>query len=242
LIDELDARNIDNVSRTASYLELYAQCRLPWLLMAHLVSRNAGYLMSDLARTRDHPKTLPSAQPMILQTFHMLERANWLIFWDAWHHVNCHLLGREQTRASPFMREAWKRYEASHDETALVYDLVQNEQTLIEHRVVHAPELMFARLLISMTELMGKDAPLHFPGADVQIRVGWFSSLDKRIEAGRRIFDEVVCDQRDALFQWCCAHPHTGSRAVYGGRAGVTVREGWPVSDVEARFPGIHAI
>ena len=51
-LDELDERNTDNVSRTESYLALYQALRadgveLPWILMAHLVSRNAGYLMSD---------------------------------------------------------------------------------------------------------------------------------------------------------------------------------------------------
>jgi len=53
MLSERDARNRDNVSRTTSYLELYAFARergieLPWVLMAHLVSRNAGYLMTDL--------------------------------------------------------------------------------------------------------------------------------------------------------------------------------------------------
>ena len=47
MLSERDARNRDNISRTTSYLELYAFARergieLPWVLMAHLVSRNAG--------------------------------------------------------------------------------------------------------------------------------------------------------------------------------------------------------
>jgi hypothetical protein len=98
LLAELDGRNSDNVARTESYLELYALTRahppdLPWLLMAHLVSRNAGYLMTEAARTLDRGDSALSPHA-VRELFLFLERANYLIFFDAWHHVLHHLLGR----------------------------------------------------------------------------------------------------------------------------------------------------
>ncbi len=258
---ELSARNLDNVARTDSYLELYAWTRdhppdLPWVLMAHLVSRNAGYLMGDVRRALDDPRTLASARPMLSNLFGLLERSNFLIFWDAWHHLLHHLLGRTRelspARTSAFVRGAWQRYEARRGagdrvdatvERQLVLDLVTNEQTLIEHHSVHHPDYSAGRLAVGLMELLGRERSLHFPGLETDIRVGWFSNLTRRIDVGRQIFDEVIADrrQRDALYRWCLTHPHTGSRAVYGGRDGPTVREAWPLATVRATLPGVHA-
>jgi hypothetical protein len=244
-LDELDLRNRDNVSRTDAYLEMYTHLReggidLPWVLMAHLVSRNAGYLMSDLARTLD-PAFADAGESLFL----LLERANWLIFVDAWHHLCSHLLGRplESPRVPRFMIDAWAR-SASSSERELVIDLVHNEQHLIEHRAVHHPHLAPGARLLGLIEASGREKPLHFAIPDAPaITVGGFASLERRIDTGRRIYDLVLAaqDKRDALWTWARAHPHTGSRAVYGGRPGPTVREAWPVERVRAMWDGVHA-
>ena len=250
-LGELEARNQDNVSRTAAYLELYSHLRdrgvdLPWVLMAHLVSRNAGYLMSDLARQR---ATLPAITGAIDRLFLLLERANWLIFHDAWWHLGHHLLGRTAELTGPrtprFMIEAWRRHEADPtDERGLVLDLVHNEQHLIEHRAVHHPHLAEGARLLAMIEASGREKPLQFPIPDAPaITVGGFADVARRIDTGRRIYDEVLADRgrRDALHAWARAHPHTGSRAVYGGKPGPTVRDAWPVAAVRAMWDGVHA-
>ena len=114
LLGEIDERNRDNVARTASYLELYAITRnegreLPWLFMAHLVSRNAGYLMSDLARAIDRDDGVFSREALE-EMFAFLERANFLIFHDAWRHMIVHLLGGAHDERTPrYMREAYAR-------------------------------------------------------------------------------------------------------------------------------------
>ncbi|MCA9676337.1 MAG: DUF2515 family protein [Kofleriaceae bacterium] len=262
---ELDHRNRDNVARTASYLELYAWsrdagCELPWVFMAHLVSRNAGYLMTDLARTLGRADLDAGLGDAMRNLFLLLERANWLIFWDAWHHTLLHLAGRTDQLAAPrtpvFMIDAWRRFEADAAaaggavdaalERRLVVELVHNEQHLIEHRVVHHPHLAPGRRLLDMVELSGREKPLHFPPVTAaplpEIRVGGFAQLPRRLAAGARIFDEVLADRgrRDALFAWATAHPHTGSRAVYGGKPGPTLREAWPVDAVAAMWDGLH--
>jgi hypothetical protein len=247
-LSELDERNRDNVARTESYLELYTYTRthgpeLPWLLMAHLVSRNAGYFMTDLRRVVDDRRTHPDARPIFENLFHLLERANFLIFWDAWHHVLSHMLGRPfGARTAQFMQKAWARFDRDPTERRLALDLVHNEQHYIEHRAAHHPRFAAGLVAVIGLELTRRDQPLHFPCVDVDIRVGRFRDLGCRIEAGRRIFDEVVADraQRDAIFRWCDAHPHTGARSVIGGKRTTTLREAWPVAEVRARFSGVH--
>jgi hypothetical protein len=260
-LSELDARNLDNVSRTHSYLELYDYTRahgpeLPWLLMAHLVSRNAGYTMTDLARALDDERT-PREGPIrdsIFNFMEMFERANYLIFYDAWFHVLHHLLGRSAAlpdgRTPQFVRAAWVRYEAAAQagvdaalERALVLDLVHNEQHFIEHRVVHHPRHAAGLQALTMMELAGREKPLVFPVGEAQIRVGKFADLNRRIEVGGIIFDEILAarKQRDAAWDWAMQHPHTGARSVYGGRGDRTLREAWPVARVRALFEGVHA-
>ncbi|HTJ45889.1 MAG TPA: DUF2515 family protein [Kofleriaceae bacterium] len=243
-LDELDVRNEDNVSRTAAYLELYTHLRaqdldLPWVLMAHLVSRNAGYLMSDLARQVERMPLMKSA---IENLFALLERANWLIFHDAWWHLGCHLLGRplERPRVPEFMIEAWARRSSERE---LVLDLVHNEQHLIEHRAVHHPDLAEGARLLAMIEQSGREKPLVFPIPDApSISVGGFADLSKRIDTGRRIYDQVLADRdrRDALWAWARAHPHTGSREVYGGKPGPTIRAAWPPARARSIWAGVH--
>jgi hypothetical protein len=259
---ELEERNCDNVGRTESYLELYAWTRahppeLPWLFMAHLVSRNAGYMMTEIA-TRLPESPDPSFTRMAENLFLLLERGNFLIFHDAWHHVTRWLEGGASALTSPrtptFMIEAWARYAravveqgaTTAVERALVLDLVHNEQHFIENRVVHHADFVPGAGLLAMIEASGREKPLVFPVPEgeprSEIRVGEFASRARRIATGQRIFDEVVADRarRDAMFAWATAHPHTGSRGVYGGRPGPGVREVWPLDRVRSLSASIH--
>lgn len=136
------------------------------------------------------------------------------------------------------------RHSRAPDERQLVLDLVHNEQNLIERRVVHHPDLAPGARLIDLIERSGREQPLHFALDDAPaITVGGFASLERRIATGRRIFDKVLADrgQREALFAWASAHPHTGSRAVYGGKPGPTVREAWPIDAVRTMWTGLFA-
>ena len=259
LLADLAARNEDNVSRTESYLELYAFTRehppdLPWVLIAHLVSRNAGYMMTALAGglARGDALFTPEALETLLV---FLERANYLIFHDAWWHVLHHLLGRSCELAVPRVArfvatECWPRYELGlrrdgptpELERQLVRDLVTNEQHFIERRVVHNPRFLAARAIVGFLESVGRDAPLVLPCTDAQIRVGRFADVGCRIDAGWRILDQVLHDRarRDEIYAWARAHPHTGARAVYGGRNGQTLRDAWPPDRIRELWGGVH--
>lgn len=256
-VDDIAERNRDNVTRTASYLELYAWTRengpdLPWVLMAHLVSRNTGYFLCELAqRSEDRRKKGDdaSADAMISLAL-LLERGNHVIFNDAWRHVIAHLRRREglpplpDTGTTRFMESAWARFEREGGERHIVLDLVHNEQNVIERRVVHNERFAPGLRVLQFIEMSGRERPLHFPNVSdpmPEIRVGGFAELAKRIAAGRRIFDEVVGPHRDALFAWATEHPHTGSRAVTGGPAEPTIRDAWPVHRFVEADADIHA-
>ncbi len=259
LLAELDARNLDNVTRTESYLELYAYTAthppdLPWVLMAHLVSRNGGYLMSDVAESLRRDDGV-FAKEALEELFLFLERANYLIFLDAWWHVIHHLLGRSAALRVPrvprFVTECWPRYEARvradgplpDVEKSLVFDLVTNEQNFIERRVVHHPLFSRARAIVGFIEGIDREAPLVLPCTDQRIKVAGFAQLRRRISTGWRIFDEVLADRekRREIYDWARAHPHTGSRSVCGGKPTMALRDAWPVSRVNAMWDGIHA-
>ena len=247
LLQELPIRNRDNVARTESYLELYAYTvanppDLPWLLMAHLVSRNAGYWMSDLAaRIERKPEEASGLENLFL----LLERANFLIFHDAWYHVLHHLMRRalDFDRVPRFMREAWARHATDPSrERELVLDLVTNEQNYIEHRVVHAPRFEVGMMMIGLIEASGKERPIRFPYSTAEIRVGGFAQLQRRILTGQRIFDEVLADRerRRRIFEWASERPHTGDRAVAGEKPSPPIRSVWTLERVTSLAPTIH--
>jgi hypothetical protein len=248
---EADTRNVDNVARTESYLELYAFARargveLPWLLMAHLVSRHAGVLMTDVAFDEGFSVFVPEART---EVFLLLERANFLIFHDAWRHVLAHLMGTTAALGPPipvFMRRAWRAHEAARASDApaellerkLVHDLVTNEQNLIGAHVLGRPRFARALAIVGFFEAMRRDRAVASPVAGRPVKVGGFALLDRRIDAGMRIFAEALARRgdREALLAWALAHPHTGL-----GQNGVTLREAWPVERVRAAWPEVHA-
>ena len=252
LLAEKPDRNRDNVARTASYLELYALARangaeLPWLLMAHLVSRHAGYLMTDVAAQIGAGSFFK--REALEELFSFLERANFLIFDDAWHHVLCHLMRAPKgERTARFMRDAWHRYEtepsSAASERRLLLDLVMNEQSYIERRVAHNARFARPLAMVGFFEAIGREARVALPLTDARIKVGGFARLERRVETGRRIFDEVLADasRREAIFAWALAHPHTGSRTVIDSRVqSLTLRDEWPVERVRDLWSEIHA-
>lgn len=85
--------NRNNLSRTAYYLNFWRRNPdIPWALIAHLVSRNAGYQMTDLERfyqwkVRSSVLSPPTildvlAPAQIIALFAFLETGNFLIFRD----------------------------------------------------------------------------------------------------------------------------------------------------------------
>jgi hypothetical protein len=117
------------------YPEIY------WSFLAHKVSRNAGWNMTDLKGDLLTRLLNEKEQKNI---FGFLERANWLIFQDAYPQL---LLYKEsknrgknlfyllpQFGVSTFMVMAWNQFWEDKDSRTLSMNLIINEQHYIEDR------------------------------------------------------------------------------------------------------------
>lgn len=75
---EIEIANMDNISRTQSYQDYYVRnSEIRWAFLASMVSRNAGWNMTDL-KGRYYATVLP--QTVKKHLFLTYEEANWIIF------------------------------------------------------------------------------------------------------------------------------------------------------------------
>jgi hypothetical protein len=136
--------NQNNVTRTEAYRQIYFRHpELHWAFLAHMVSRNGGWNMTDLKGELlsrlmgDRERT---------EFFLFLERCNSLIFQDAYPQL---LLYEESMQrntnlskllpeffVSNFMKPFWDDFWLRKDPAMLTLALIVNEQNYIEGRVV----------------------------------------------------------------------------------------------------------
>lgn len=159
---ERDRANRNNVTRTAAYVRFYLQFpEIHWALLAHMVSRNGGWNMTDLHG--DLSGAFLTAQQRF-NFYRLLERCNALIFYDAYPQLLLYAKSMEHQRSyfhllpyfqvSPFMHPIWESFwsvsrlqregveEAGGAEAArtassvLTVALIINEQNVIETNVL----------------------------------------------------------------------------------------------------------
>ncbi|MBQ4901939.1 DUF2515 family protein [Paenibacillus sp. Marseille-P2973] len=135
-----------NITRTEAYLACYqAYPELHWAFLAHMVSRNAGWNMTDLrGRLAD---LLDESEKKAYYRF--LERSNALIFQDAYPQLLLYIKSRElgssrfhllpYFHVSEFMRPFWERFWIDRGSALLTVGLIINEQNYIEKRVIRHP-------------------------------------------------------------------------------------------------------
>jgi len=149
--------NQNNVTRTQAYWNIYQECpELHWALLAHMVSRNGGWSMTDL-----QGEWLPKLLPADIRDaqFEMLETCNALIFRDAYPQLKLYVESRRSGMplfrllptfgVSAFMLPVWERFWACRGEkngarlgeaaALLTVALIVNEQHVIEEPVVQNP-------------------------------------------------------------------------------------------------------
>lgn len=138
---------ISNITRTKAYLDIYHACpELHWAFLAHMVSRNAGYNMTDLRGSRSAELI---EEENIRWCYRFLERSNALIFQDAYPQLLLYLRSRElgssqfhllpYFHVSEFMRPFWDQFWIDRGSALLTVGLIINEQNYIEKRVVQNP-------------------------------------------------------------------------------------------------------
>ncbi|MCJ8013961.1 DUF2515 domain-containing protein [Paenibacillus sp. KQZ6P-2] len=136
--------NRSNITRTEAYYDCYREFpELHWSFLAHMVSRNAGWNMTDLKGGLLSDVVSGQLQEDMYQ---MLERSNALIFLDAYPqlllYIHSRKLGRSlfhllpEFRVSAFMRPFWERFWIERDSALLAVGLIINEQNYIEGRVI----------------------------------------------------------------------------------------------------------
>lgn len=228
------ASNADNLDRTSAYLTFFHKHpEVHWSLLAHLVSRNAGWSMTDL-----RGELLLQLLPAKVQHdyFAFLERGNWLIFQDAYPQLLLyeeslkrqtnlfHLL--PELEVSVFMQAVWNHFWKTGDSKLLSIGLIVNEQhylqthmmgdeayqtTVVKTLPFALQEVLRLNLILFPYRAAGQeDGALRLAGEPVF----HFASLAERIELGKRLYSLLFCDNeiKEGAIAWASHKPHTGSR------------------------------
>lgn len=221
--------NKDNITRTNSYLryfQLYPEIK--WSFLASNVSRNAGWNMCDL-ESKWYQKVLDPKQRKYL--FLTYEKANWLIFQDAYPQLLLYHYSTEYMRpmfhllrffyVSSFMEREWHRFWETNDGERLLTCLIINEQNVIQNPVISHPvykKYVFSSLRYYMQQFFRFNVVL-FPTCSGELygsSVNKFTKVTKRIELGKRLANILFQPTLfDYFYDFAIQTPHTGSRYDY---------------------------
>jgi len=227
--------NRNNVTRTYAYHRIYTRHpELHWALLAHMVSRNTGWNMTDLKGDLV-PRLLEWRRSEAL--YQMLERANALIFQDAYPQLLLYQEGKRRGRGltfllerlsvSSFMPPLWDDFAETGDPVPLAIGLIINEQNYIQGRVVENPFFLkevLERPFFHMDSLLHvNQILLPYLAPDTgKIRLAGltledFPDLHERIRFGRKLYALLfdVPAVREGCRRFADQVPHTGSRADY---------------------------
>lgn len=228
--------NRNNITRTTAYARMYhTHPELHWALLAHLVSRNGGWSMTDL-----QGGLLPAIQDgeYRIWTYRTLERCNALIFHDAYPQLMLYAMSRNYGKSffhllpyfdvSSFMMPFWESFWVQPNSPLLTIALIINEQHVIEGRVVQN-EIYRKHVLdrkdfalhgwLQMNQVLFPAGipDLHSPIPLYGLTLERFDSIKERIGFGKQLYT-LLFDRPDILAEvtrYIQAVPHTGSRVDY---------------------------
>ncbi|MGG3913739.1 DUF2515 family protein [Rossellomorea vietnamensis] len=231
MIIKVKKGNVNNLTRTSSYLDLFKKHpELHWSFLAHMVSRNAGYHMTDIQNDLLSHVMSDNEQQSL---FKFLERCNAAIFEDAYPQLllyeNWKLTGRlsfhllKKFNVSVFMRKIWADYLKTGDHPVLTTALIMNEQHLIQNKTLSSPNLnmgiekwkFFLQDRLEFTSILfpyGTQSPYSLAG----LSVSHFEKVDSRIQLGKKLYRVLFHPMvHPTAFSFSLHHPHTGSREDY---------------------------
>ncbi|WP_396954449.1 DUF2515 family protein [Niallia sp.] len=224
-----DKCNLDNISRTNAYLRYYNKNQeIQWAFLASQVSRNAGWNMCDLNGVWIPQVVSQKKRQQIYLTY---EKANWLIFNDAYPQlllyeystkINLpmfHLLKFFQV--SNFMEEEWMEFWEKKNKQRLMNSLIINEQNVIQKPVIKNARIkhsVFHFLPYLFQDLLHFNAVL-FPtlhGKLYGASVANFTSLNERIKLGNTLASLLYKPNLyQEFYDFARKIEHTGSRHDY---------------------------
>ncbi|WP_077621769.1 DUF2515 family protein [Sediminibacillus massiliensis] len=221
--------NTDNISRTKAYLQFFlAFPEIKWSFLASMVSRNAGWNITDL-KTPLFSEFLP--EHIRWQLFSTYERANWLIFSDAFPQLVTYQLSKDHKRplfdllpsfnVSSYMVSEWMAFWEKGVENRLMNALIINEQNVIQQPVIknrYYRKHVFFNFPYILQDFLHLNAVLlpTIDGELVGTCVHDFSSLDKRIQLGNKLaFKLFKSGFYEKVIDFAMKTEHTGSRRDY---------------------------
>ncbi|WP_174613571.1 DUF2515 family protein [Virgibacillus ihumii] len=221
--------NSDNISRTNAYQNFYNLFPdIKWAFVASMVSRNAGWNMTDLFLS---PFLEILGKKERNQLFMTYERANWLIFSDAYPQLLIFQLSVQKNKpmfhllfafhVSQYMVDEWQRYWEFGDRDRLMLALIINEQNVIQQPVIkqsyfkykvflRPPYLLQDILLLNAIILPTSDNKLF------GVNVHDFTKLTNRILLGKKIASIIYNPAVYlSIYRFAANNEHTGSRRDY---------------------------
>lgn len=221
--------SLDNISRTVHYYKYYQRHQdVQWTFLASMVSRNAGWNMTDL-KGHWYPRVLSQTYCKFL--FFTYERANWLIFVDAYPQL---LLYAESVKrckplfyllrafhVSVYMELEWEKFWQKRDRDRLCTAQIINEQQVIQKPVIEHPlyqRKVFRTLPFRLQEMMHFSTVI-FPTSEGRLygfSVYHFNRIEQRILLGKRLAWLLFNSPVRSQFQNFARHTsHTGMRYDY---------------------------
>lgn len=224
--------NMNNMTRTQAYWDFFIRNpEIHWAFLAHLVSRNGGYNMTDLKGDLVGDLLSPSKKQAF---FLFLERANALIFHDAFPQLLLYEKSKQDQQnyfhllpafsVSSFMSIMWNYYWHYKNDSLLTFSLIINEQHYIEKRVISSSysKNVLDTWQFTLQNLVGftqvvlpyyEQGRIRLSGTTVQ----YFDSISKRIEIGKTLYGLLFgpVNIREGALQFAKRHPHTSSRSDY---------------------------
>jgi hypothetical protein len=251
IVDETSLLNKNNVTRTKAYLDFYRRSpEIHWSFLAHMVSRNGGWNMTDLKGSL-HSRLMDRSEREAFFSF--LERSNWLIFQDAYPQLLLYEVSVKRKKpffhlltalhVSHFMKCVWDFFWQERDSYMLTMALIVNEQNYLESRVVQNPgyQSVFSTVEFKMQDLLSMNHILfpYVKGGKVKLAgatVHQFERLHDRILIGKRLYGILFGDSLKMAEKWAVSTPHTGSRKDYWPQLFNSVDEGRPGLPLKPRL------
>lgn len=249
---ETEKHNADNISRTDAYFDFYlSHPEISWAFLASMVSRNAGWNMCDLEGVH-LPKLIK--KKFRNKLFLTYERANWLIFHDAFpqlllYHYSTkikqpmfHLL--KYFHVSSFMECEWGYFWKEKNGDRLMNSLIINEQNVIQTPVLNHPDYkvkVFYSPLFLVQDWFHFSAVI-FPTCNGKLfgaSVHGFKSVTNRIELGKKLASILFHKELYLGFmEFSLSTVHTGSRYDYERYSYYRVKRSTPF--LRCTYPIIH--
>lgn len=229
LHEEIEKNNLDNITRTKAYEKFYFKHpEIKWAFLASMVSRNAGWNMTDLEGNWFRKALNQESRSLLFMTY---ERANWTIFYDAYPQLLVYEYSKHCKKplftllpyfgVSQFMVEEWEYFWKHQKLNRLMTALIINEQNVIHQPVIK--KKIYKQHVFGLAPYKLQDlfhfSTVIFPNLHGKLfgfSVHNFQSLTNRIDLGKQLgwllFHSGLYHQFEAFAKTV---PHTGSRYDY---------------------------